>query len=71
MIQSVSFTSTAFEAFTEAYIWFLVSASEKNVKGIKFLEILKKYGSKNKIYFCLKKKSNVLLNKNIDHNTDH
>ena len=62
MIQSVSFTSAAFEAFAEAYLCFLVSASAKkkqNAEAIKFLGILKKYVSNNKIYFCLKKKSNV------------
>ena len=61
MIQSVSFTSAAFEAFAEAYLCFLVSASAKknDAEGIKFLGILKKYVSNNKIYFCLKKKSNV------------
>ena len=60
MIQSVSFTSAAFEAFAEAYLCFLVSASAKkennNAEAIKFLEILKKYVCQNKIYFCLKKK---------------
>ena len=32
---------------------------------MKFLGILKKYVSNNKIYFCLKKKSNVSLNKKV------
>ena len=64
MIQSVSFTSAAFEAFAEAYLCFLVSASLLvNVGAIKFLGILQKYVSKNKIYFCLKKESKVSLNK--------
>ena len=31
MIQSVSFTSTAFEAFAKAYLCFLVSASGKKM----------------------------------------
>ena len=44
---------------------FLVSASPKNAETIKFLEIFKKYVSKNKICFCLKKNSNVLLNKKV------
>ena len=35
-------------------------------KVIKFLGILKKYVSKTKIYFCLKKKRNVLLNKKVN-----
>ena len=66
MIQSVSFTSAAFEAFAEAYLCFLVSASaKKNAEVIKFLGILKKYVSKNKIYFCSRKKSNVSLNKKV------
>ena len=44
MIQSVSFTSAAFEAFAEAYLCFLVSvlAKKKNDEVIKFLRILKK-----------------------------
>ena len=66
MIQSVSFTSAAFEAFAEAYLCFLVSASaKKNAEVIKFLGILKKYVSENKIYFCSRKKINVLLNKKV------
>ena len=66
-IQSVSLTSAAFEAFAEAYLWFLVSASpKKTIAGaIKFLGILKTHVSKKNIYFCLKKKSNVLLNKKV------
>ena len=43
MIQSVCFTSAAFEGFAEAYLFFSASAS-----AIKFLRILKKYVSKNK-----------------------
>ena len=43
---------------------FLVSASaKKDAESIKFLGILKKYVSKNEIYFCLKKKSNTLFSK--------
>ena len=66
MIQSVSFTGAAFEAYAEAYLCLLVSASEKkkNAEAIKFL-IIKKHVFKNKMYFCLKKKSNVLLNKKV------
>ena len=56
MIQSVSFTSAAFEAFAEAYLCFLVSASaKKNAEVMKFLGILKKYVSENKIFFVNKK----------------
>ena len=66
MIQSVSFTSTAFEAFAETFLCFLVSALEKkNSEVIKFSGILKKYVSQNKIYFCSRKKSNVSLNKKV------
>ena len=66
MIQSVSFTSAAFEAFAEAYICFLVSASaKKSVELIKFLGILKKYVSENKINFCSEKEGNVSLNKKV------
>ena len=66
MIQSVSFTSAAFEAFAEAYLCFLVSASaKKNAEVIRFLGILKKYVSKNKIYFCSRKKSKISLNEKV------
>ena len=44
MIQSVSFTSAAFDDFAEANLWFLVSALTKKTKteqAIKFLGILK------------------------------
>ena len=50
------------EAFAEEYIYFLVSASAKrhdgikNAEAIKFLGNLKKYVSKNKIYFYLKER---------------
>ena len=56
IIQSVSFTSAAFEAFAEAYLCFLVSASaKKNAEVMKFLGILKKYVSENKMFFVNKK----------------
>ena len=47
MIQSVSFTSAAFEAFAEAYLCFLVYAlaKKKNAEAIEFLGILNKYVS--------------------------
>ena len=64
MIQSVSFTSAAFEGFIEAYLFFSIClGKKKNAEVIKFLGILKKYFSENKIYFCSRKKSNVSLNK--------
>ena len=54
MIQSVSFTSAAFEDFAEANLWFLVFAlaKKKTEQTITFSGILKKYVSMNKIYFC-------------------
>ena len=55
MIQSVSFTSAAFEVFAQVNLCFLVSASAKKAEGTKFLGILKKYVSKYKINFCSKK----------------
>ena len=65
MIQSVSFTSAAFEAFAEAYLCFLVSASaKKNAEVIKFLGILKIMSPRIK-YFCSRKKSNVSINKKV------
>ena len=53
MIQSVSFTSAAFESFVKEYLCFCASAWEKkkNAETIKFLEIFKKYVSENKIFF--------------------
>ena len=52
MIQPVSFTSVAFEAFAEAYLSFLVSASaKKNAEVIKLLGISKKYVSEMKYIF--------------------
>ena len=39
VIQSVNFTSAAFEAFAEICLCFLVSASKKNAEVIKFLGI--------------------------------
>ena len=66
MIQWVSFTSAAFEAFAEAYLcFFSICLDRKNAEAIKFPGILKINVSKNKIYFCLKKKSNVSLNKKV------
>ena len=38
---------------------------KKNTDAFKSTEIFKKCTSKNKIYFCLKKKSNVSLNKKV------
>ena len=66
MIQSVSFTSAAFEAFAEAYLCFSVPTSaKKNTEVIKFLGIIKKYVSENQIYFCSGKKNNVSFNKKV------
>ena len=66
MIQSVSFTGAAFEALAKADLSFLVSASAKKMqRQLNFQESKKKYVSKNKICFCLKKKNNVSLYKEI------
>ena len=43
MIQSVSFTSAAFEAFAKACLFFSTCLGEKNAEVIKFLGIFKKY----------------------------
>ena len=51
MIQSVSFTSAAFEAFAEAYLSFLVSVSAKNAEAIKFLGIIKNASPRIKYVF--------------------
>ena len=65
MVQSVSFTSAAFEVFAEACLFFSICLGKKNAEVIKFLGILKKYVSENRINFCSKKKSNVSLNKKL------
>ena len=46
-------------------MFFSICLGNQSAKVIKFLEILKKYVSKNKIYFCLRKKRNVPLNKKV------
>ena len=46
-------------------MFFSICLGKKNAEVIKFLGILKKYVSKNKIYFCSRKKSNVSLNKKV------
>ena len=64
-----SFTSAVFQAFAKAYLCLLVSALAKialNSMVIKFLGILKKYVSENKIYFCSRKKNNTSLNKKLN-----
>ena len=45
-------------------MFFSICLSKKNAKAIKFLGIFKNV-SKNKIYLCLKKKSNVLFDKKV------
>ena len=37
-------------------MFFSIRLGKKNAEAIEFLEISKKYVSKNKKYFCLKKK---------------
>ena len=44
---------------------FSICLGKKNAEVIKFLGILKKHISENKICFCSKKKSNVSLNKKV------
>ena len=62
MIQSVSFTSAAFGGFCQGIsMFFSICVNRKNAEVIKFFGILKKYVSENKIYFCSRKESNVLL----------
>ena len=51
MIQSVSFTSAAFEDFADAYLCFFVSASAK-----KNAEVIKVSEKKRNAMFCLIKK---------------
>ena len=46
-------------------MFFSIYLGKKNAEVIKFLGILKKYVSDNKIYFCSRKKSNVSLNKKV------
>ena len=46
-------------------MFFSIYLTKKNAEAIKFLGLLKKYVSKNKIYFCLKKKSHVSPNKKV------
>ena len=46
-------------------MFFSICLGKKNAEVIKFLGILKKYVSENKIQFSSKKKSNVSLNKKV------
>ena len=46
-------------------MFFSIFLSKKKTEVIKFLGILKKYASENKIYFCSRKKSDVLINKKV------
>ena len=66
---SISFTSAAFEIWVGfcrgMSTFFSICLGKKNAETIKFLGILQKYVSKNKMYFILKKKNNVSLNKKI------
>ena len=58
MIESVRFTSAAFEAFAEAYLCFLVSAlaKKKNAAVMKFLRILKNMSPRIKYIFVQERK---------------
>ena len=46
-------------------MFFSIYLGKKNAEVIKFLGILKKYVSENRIYFWSRKKSNGLLNKKV------
>ena len=46
-------------------MFFSICLGKKNAEIIKFLGVFRKYFSQNKIYFCSRKKSNVLLNKKV------
>ena len=66
MIHSVRFTSAAFEAFAEAYLCFLVSASaKKNAEVKKFLEILKNMSPRIKCIFVQERKAMFCLIKKL------
>ena len=64
-VQNSPWQLTNVEAFAKAYQFFSICLGKNNAEAIEFLGILKKYVSKNKIYFCLKKKRSVLLNKKV------
>ena len=60
------FYQCSIRAFAKACLCFLVfGPTKKNAEVIKVLGKLKKYVSESKIYFCLRKKSNVSLNKKV------
>ena len=65
MIQSASLISAAFEFLSETDLCFLYLPRQKNAEVNKLLGILQKYVSENKLYFCSRKKSNVMLNKKV------
>ena len=44
-------------------MFFIICLGKKNAEVIKFLGILKKYVSENKINFCSEKEGNISLNK--------
>ena len=62
-VQNLPWQSANAEAFAKAYLFFSICFGKENAKAIKFSGILKIHVSKNKMYFCLKRKRNVLLNK--------
>ena len=67
MIQSISFTSAAFEAFAKAYLCFLVSPSVKktNAEVTKFLGILKSMPPRIKYIFVQERKAIIRLIKKL------
>ena len=63
-VESLSFTSAASKAFAEASLLFSICHRKKKyAEPIKFFRISKRYISNN--IFCLKKTSNVSLNKKV------
>ena len=73
MIQSLSFTSAAFEVFAGAYLCFLVSASAKKMPRIKFLGTSKNMSPRIKYIFVWKKKAMFRTSRIFSwfHNADH
>ena len=62
-----NFYQCSIQGFCKGIFMFLVSAlaKKKMKRQLNFQESQKKYIFKNKIYFCLKKKSNVWLDKKV------
>ena len=61
MIQLVSFTSAAFEAFAETYLFFSICLGKKNAEVIKFLGISKNMSPRIKYIFVQERKAMFCL----------